>query len=500
MKRKITKKQLKIYVPLFVVMALLLIMPLFFISCDNAKINLTTYCMNLKYDDENHLLNGQEEVQYYNNSENVFDTLYFHLYPNAFREGAKNPIIAQTHEIDCFPNGKSYGNIEINNVKSQDKDMIFSIEGEDENILAVKLNAELFPDENVQLNIDFTVQLPNINHRFGYGENTINLGNFYPIACVYEENLGFSKSLYHSNGDPFYSEVANYDVTIEFNSKYQIASTGDLILSESNENLLKNQYKATNVRDFCFVLSEKFNHVHDIVDNIEVNYYGYENDENLNECLKTSIDAIKTFNNMIGKYPYSQISVVKSNFVYGGMEFPNLVLISDKIEEQSDYNYVIIHEIAHQWWYGVVGDDQFNHAWIDEGMAEYSTLLFYERNSSYNEKYADLISSATKSYKLFEDVYRKINGEVDGRMDRSINNFSTEPEYTQCTYTKSVIMFDSVRELIGKNKFEKAMQKIYKDYKFKIINRAQLTAIFEKYGTGAEKVINSYLEGKVIIM
>ena len=496
---KITKKQIKIYLPLFVTFALLLIVPLFFISCGKKEINLTSYNMELKYDDEKHLLNGSERVKYYNNSENAFKTLYFHLYPNAFREGAKNPVISQTHEKEGYPNGMSYGNIEIDSVKIEGE-IPFTIEGEDENILAINLKEELFPSESVDLQIEFSVCLPNMNHRFGYGDSTINLGNFYPIVCVYDENVGFSQSLYHSNGDPFYSEVANYNVSIEFDSKFQIASTGDLISSENGENTIKNQYKATNVRDFCIVLSQKFSHVQGKVDDVVVNYYGYANDDNLDECLKTSIDAIKTFNDMIGKYPYNQISVVKSNFVYGGMEFPNLVLISDKIEEQSEYNYVIIHEIAHQWWYGVVGDDQYNHAWIDEGLAEYSTLLFFEKNESYNEKYPQLISAATKSYKLFEDVYKKINGQVDGRMDRAICDFDTEPEYTQCTYTKSVIMFDSVRELLGKNKFEKAMKKMYKDYKFKIITRAQLTANFEKFGTGAEKVIDSYLEGKVIIM
>jgi len=56
--------------------------------------------------------------------------------------------------------------------------------------------------------------LPNINHRFGYGDNTVNFGNFYPVACVYENGKGFIQDLYHSNGDPFYSECSNYEVEI----------------------------------------------------------------------------------------------------------------------------------------------------------------------------------------------------------------------------------------------------------------------------------------------
>ncbi len=479
---------------------MLLLVPLLFISCDKDEKNLTTYKMNLEYNDVEHTLTGKENVVYYNNSQNMFEKLYFHLYPNAFREGAKNKIVSQSHENEAFPNGNSYGNIEIDSVLCGNEKINYTIEGEDCNILAVKLVEELYPNECVALDIEFKVQLANINHRFGYGENTINFGNFYPIACMYEENVGFAKSLYHSNGDPFYSDVANYDVQIAFDSKFEIASTGELILSEKEENSTKNHYKSSNVRDFCFILSSKFNVVQGEVDGIAINYYGYKDDGNLSQCLSTCIDAVKTFNDMIGKYPYSQLSIVKSNFVYGGMEYPNVVLISDKIESQSEYNYVIVHEIAHQWWYGVVGNDEYNHAWIDEGLAEYSTLLFYEKNENYGENYENMINSATQSYKLFEEVYKKINGSVDGSMDRAINKFATEPEYTQCTYTKGVLMFDSVRELIGKNKFEKAMQKMYKEYKYKIITPEGLMAVFEKYGSGAEKVIKSYVEGKVIII
>ncbi len=501
MKAKIfNKKNLKLFVPL----ALLCLIAMTVLavcltkkSQENCQLNV--YDIKASYDETNHVLSCGERVKYINNSDNAFDKLYFHLYPNAFREGAKATIVSPFLVNEAYPNGKSYGNIEIESVKFESAPLQYTIGGEDENILEVVLPEKLYPDEEVEIDIKFSVKLPNINHRFGYGDNTINFGNFYPIACVYEDGKGFSKELYNSNGDPFYSDCANYNVEIEYPSSLELVASGQRISLKRGERITAN-YKANNVRDFCFVMSQKFECKSGKADGITINYYGYKGDENLNQCLKSSLDAILAFNDFFGDYPYKTLNVVKSNFLHGGMEYPGIVLISDKIDSQQDVDYCIVHEIAHQWWYGVVGDDEFNDAWFDEGLAEYSTVLFYEKNSSYGEKYKDMINNATTNYSSFEEVYIKVTGSVDGRMDRALNEFKTEPEYTQCVYTKGVLMHDSLRQLMGKNKYLKALKQIYVDYAFKNISRAEFTSVFIKFGgKGAEGVINSYLDGKVVI-
>ncbi len=501
MKKSLNKKYIKYVVFAFIV-AILFVSVLFFClkGKDSDKTILSIYNMKLVYDENNHILSGQEEINYANNSENCFEKLYFHLYPNAFREGAVAKVVAQQNYENAFPNGESFGFIEIKSVcDSLGESFKFCIEGKDENILAVDLKEKLFPDENVVIKIDFEVKLANINHRLGYGENTINLGNFYPIMCVYEDGKGFSKDLYHSNGDPFYSDCAKYDVEISFNSKFDIASTGDLVSSEKDGNVTKNIYSALNVRDFCVVLSEKFEKVTKKVGKINVNYFGFKSDENLEKCLAVSCDAVETFNDFFGDYPYKELSIVKSNFVHGGMEFPGVVLISDKIEDPRDLNYVIVHEIAHQWWYGLVGNDEYNHAWIDEGLTEYSTLLFFEKHTKYGENFKEMINNSLKNYILFEEVYKKVTGKVDGTMDRPLDKFETEPEYSQCVYTRGALMFNSFRELIGKNKFLKAMKTMQKEYRYKNISPAQLIEVFEKYGgRETESFFNNWLFDKVI--
>lgn len=477
-----------------------LFLPMFLVGCAQNVTTLTNYTLNLTFDDSSYTLKGEEEICYYNNNDNMFTFLMFHLYPNAYRENAKNSIVNQTNLEKAYPNGESYGYIEINTVKVEDQETTFEVIGQDENILKIDLLCELYPEEKINIFIEFQVKLANINHRLGYGENTINFGNFYPIVCVYEEGEGFYQDLYHSNGDPFYSECSNYDVTLSYPSIYQIASTGDINKTETTNNLTKINIKSEKTRDFAFVLSEKFEKISQKLNNTTINYYGYKQDENLEESLKTCIDSVKTFNDLFGSYPYKTLNVVKSNFVYGGMEYPNLVLIGDDIAFQKDYNYVIVHEIAHQWWYGVVGNDEYNHAWQDEGLTEFSTMLFYKINKNYDENFENLVKNCLQSYKLFEKVYINITGEVDGRMDRPINEFATEPEYVQCTYTKGVLMYNSIMDTVGEKKFIKALKDYYNKFSYSIAKPEDMIASFNKStGYNLEGFIYSWLNGKIVI-
>ena len=110
----------------------------------------------------------------------------------------------------------------------------------------------------MQIYLSYTVTLPNCLHRFGYGDNTYNFGNFYPVACIYE-NGEFDVDAYGSNGDPFYSEMANYHVDIECDGDFVVATTGEQVINEVSElGVRKIRAKAAAVRDFAFVMSKKF--------------------------------------------------------------------------------------------------------------------------------------------------------------------------------------------------------------------------------------------------
>ena len=152
---------------------------------DNFK--YTSYNMEIIYNHEDKKLFANQTVNYVNNTQSVLDYICFHLYPSAFRQGSNQTVISLNEYKTCYYKGSSYGDIFISNVTFNDNNVAeYEICGDDENILKVFFLESLQPQEIIEINIEFEVKLPNINHRFGYGENTINVANFYPIVCVYE--------------------------------------------------------------------------------------------------------------------------------------------------------------------------------------------------------------------------------------------------------------------------------------------------------------------------
>ncbi len=464
------------------------ILPLFCVGCGERTEENNFYEISALYNDQDKTLSCSQATTYHNNSENALEFVSFFLYPNAFLK--ENNAVSNAYFDRAYPNRESYGNILFQSIKIGDKDCQFSM-SEKQNIVRVTLFERLFPTESVCIKFEYVVNLANINHRLGYGENAINFGGFFPIACVYEN--GFVENEFASNGDPFYSETSDFEVKITYPEKFVLASSG--VQTECEDYTV---CKAENVRDFCFVLSEKFVVLSKEENGVCVNYFYYD-DKNAEKHLETAVRALANFAEMFGEYPYKQLSVVKTGFCFGGMEYPNLVMISDDVDEDF-YDYVIVHEIAHQWWYGMVGNDEFSESFVDESLTEYSTLLFFEREKEYGYEYKTLVDNAIETYKNFVKIYSKIQGNVNQSMDRNLLQFATEPEYVNCVYTKGVIMYDSLRQTLGDKTFFKCLKNYFKDYRYKISSREKLIESFSKSAKrNLKSFFDSWLEGKVVV-
>jgi len=483
--------------------SLILISVLFLAGCsisptlDSVSKNLNTYKMIIEYNDEDKTLNASQTLTYTNNSNTELNEIYFHLYPNNFSEGAVNKPVGVLSSQKAFPNGESYGGIEILSSTSNSNSLTYSLEGIDRDFLKVSLSSPLAPTEKTTIELTYNVTLANINHRFGYGNNTINIANFYPVVAVYEDEWILDP--YNYNGDPFYSEMANYEVSLTAPNKLTLATTGEIIGKNFGEEEATYEIKANAVRDYAFVLSDQFEVLTEQVGITTVSYFGY-NDENPEEYLKASVDSLNTFNSLFGEYPYSTLNVVKANFVHGGMEYPNLVLISDDVTEKADYINVIVHEIAHQWWYGLVGNNEFRYGWLDEGLTEYSTNLFYRENPDYNINPDEIIKNTTSSFANFVELYTSVLGDVDTSMNRALNEYDTEPEYVYVTYVKGMLFFDEIRNILGHERFISCLQKYFETYKFKNVKPEHMLGSFEQTShTDLSGFFDSWIEGKVLI-
>ncbi len=498
-KKKIVKISIISIVSILLIVGIIFV----FISCndivDKKSKDFSNYYLNLTYDNNFKKLSGNERLEYKNNGENVLDYILLHLYPNAFRSDATYKPVSLSYNQKAYPNGFSNGEISILSVVVDGVEKEVNITGNDKNMLKVDFNESLFPNDIINIDISFEVVLPNCLHRFGYGDNTYNFGNFYPIASIYEDGE-FRQDNYGSNGDPFYSEMANYYVELTYNKNFVLASSGKQLNTLTNGENKTTTIEAKSVRDFAFVLSEKFNVLTKNAGNTKVYYYYYD-DENASKSLQAGVDAINTFSSLFGEYPYETFSICKTNFIHGGMEYPNLVYISDSVEDYDDYLNVIIHETAHQWWYNLVGSDACKNAWMDEGLTEFSTLLFYRHNGkNYNVNVQESLNSSLSSYLLFSEIYESVYGEFNSSMNRNVNDYKGDLEYVYIAYVKGVLFFDNLEDVVGEKNFLKGLKYYFKENQFGIAKPEDMIAAFEVSSKRSlESFFNSWIEGKVIL-
>ncbi|MDE7158117.1 MAG: hypothetical protein K2N74_00930, partial [Clostridiales bacterium] len=309
-------------------------------GCDKAS-----YAIEAEYFPEEHKLSAHMTVHAPNHTGNPLSQLKFELYPNAFREGAKYKPVEKAYESAVYYKGESYGGIEVKSVEGAKS---FSVAGEDSNILCVETERELYPDECCELKISFEAILPEINHRFGVGENCVNLTGFYPVLCMPQES-GFLEYPYAAYGDPFVSECADYTVTLTVPEEYTAVYGGSGEAATENG---KRTYcvKAENVRETACLLG-KFECVKGSAAGAEVEYY-YLSDGKPQETLKAAEESLDYFSDTFGDYPYAKYVVAETDFPYGGMEYSGLSMISTSLRD-NERAHVVVHETAHQWWYSL---------------------------------------------------------------------------------------------------------------------------------------------------
>ena len=439
---------------------------------------------------------GKEKVTFRNFTENAFDELKFNLYANAFRKDAVFSPVSAQYYYQAYKWGESYGDIKITDVVADGVKTDAEICGADCNILRVPLAETLYPDEKITVTMEFTVNLAKVVARTGVNADTINLANFYPILCGIEDGA-FYECVYYANGDPFFSDPSDYKVIFTCEDKYTVASSGELKSEKRDGEKKVLTYALNSARSFAMVLSDKFNVKTDNFNGVEIKYY-YYSDADPDGSLATVKAALGFFSDKFGEYPYGTFSVVETPFIQGGMEFTALVYISSGLEERA-YKEVIVHETAHQWWQTAVGNNEIKYPFIDEGLAEYSVVLFYENFPEYGYTRENLIKTTEESFKLFCSVYKKLVGKADTTMLRSVPEYSGEYEYVNIAYIKACIMFDYLRTTVGDEAFYKGLRKYYAENRFKTATPHSLVGAFERAGANSNGFFETFFNGKEII-
>ncbi len=448
-----------------------------------------SYEIRADLDTEEHSLRAVEYLTYYNNSPDVLETLYIHLYANAYRD--LNTVYAEeTKRLGRYGEAKFFklreterGYIDIINVIHDNRSLKFEIQ---ETIMAIFLNEPMKSGDTLVLRFDFYLKIPKQFSRLGYKDKHYEVVQWYPKICVFDED-GWHRDSYHAIGE-FYGEFGCFDVEISLPANYVVAATGERIdsldkefidlLSLSGERLhIKSETKtvrfhAENVHDFAWVCDPDFLVKRHEVDDITLFIFCLrQNEKKWRNAGSYAIDAVKRYNQWYGKYPYENLSVVNGYYSAGGMEYPQLVIISsgeDWLTRQ--FEEVIIHEIGHQWFYGILGSNEMDEAWLDEGFTTYTQIRYFEdkygkENSLFKIPFLPPLSD--RYYNKLIYYITQTNDLEKPILTSAYEHIDVPMSYFNSAYAKPALFLFNLEGIIGRQRFDLILKRYFLDYRFR---------------------------------
>ncbi len=209
--------------------------------------------------------------------------------------------------------------------------------------------------------------MPRRNDRFGRIGSQVIVGNAVPLLAIHDGD-GWNLDPYVSIGESFYSQVGSFRVTFDTPAAVKLASTGATTRTVRRGSRVLRTVVASQVRDFAWVSGPLRETTRTAARGIKVRVWSLADMKAaaVQRTLAEAIDAVDDLDRSLGRYPYPELDVVLGDFTgFGGMEYPTLVLTQP-------FAVAVVHEIAHQWWYGIVGDDEFDDPWLDEAFATWT--------------------------------------------------------------------------------------------------------------------------------
>ncbi|MFF4835957.1 M1 family aminopeptidase [Streptomyces sp. NPDC001315] len=236
--------------------------------------------------------------------------------------------------------------------------------------LRIALPTPLAQGQSATIGFDLGITVPSGADRFGYDGAFSFVGNALPVLAV-KDAAGWHLDPYTNNGESFYSLAADFKVTLDHPSTLLVPATGASVDTPGSSGRTVTTATAAKVRDFAWAAGPFTKISGTSTAGTPINIYSVSgiSSANAQSMLTTAKTAVDAHASRFGAYPYGELdAVIDNNFWFGGMEYPGFVL--DLVSTTA-----LTHEIGHQWWYGIVGDDEYNNPWLDEAFTDYATDL-----------------------------------------------------------------------------------------------------------------------------
>ncbi|MCA0987222.1 M1 family metallopeptidase [Guptibacillus algicola] len=434
---------------------------------------------------------GTMTIHTKNDTGQVQDRIFFQVLANKFLD-------SDTLEGDEWKRmlGPYYesGGLEFEGIQVDGKDSEYTIT---DTMLEIPLD-QWDVGEVINVSMDFTFKVPYNDGLFSYNNNSIYFASWLPTRAVYNEN-GWYMNEFPPIGDPSYNDMADYSVTVTIPKDHHLASTGQET-AEPKVSKDKKTYSihAEKVREFAMsVLDETFKVHSEKVDGITLRtWYTPKSKFQYSSFHLTAKNAIQYFNESFGEYPYKEFEIVPGARSFLGMEYPGFTLVHERL-----YNHypdqllkTIAHEVAHQWWYGAVGNHTIDDPWLDESLTSYSTLQFL------SEYYPNHANDELKKYEEKTDNLDELkkNGQS---ITSSTTEYSNSKEYVDLVYAVGPQMFYKLEEEIGVEKMNEALAHYYRANKDQFAEKEDLIEAFKMtIGPEAEEYFNEWLNNRPVTL
>ncbi len=448
---------------------------------------VVAYDMDARYNAQNHSLDATETLTYHNLTGQPLDTFPFHLYLNGFQPTSTWIREAKREGASGlgFDNwdSKSYGAEEIKSFEVVGQGdfttQLQFVHPDDDNqddrtVAQVHLPKPVPPDGYVQFKIKFHDQFPQTLARTGWNRDFVLGGQWFPKVGVWWHGA-WNCHQFHAYTE-FFADFGVYDVKLTVPQNEVVGASGIEVGSTNNADGTKTvTYHADDVHDFAWTASPHYLIYNDTFQGsmgpvklrILMQPGHWSQAERQARVLKETMDR---FDHWYGPYPYKTLTVVDPDpgSLASGMEYPTFFTVGTAWWEPEGYHRgsveTVEHEFGHQYWYGMVATNEFEDAWMDEGINEYvqgkvMDSIFGVPTSVLN------LGGITAGEREEERVYYEGVADLDP-MARNGWQYADFNSYGGVTYGKTALVLLTLENLIGEDTMRQAMRAYFTRYRF----------------------------------
>ncbi|MEW5961004.1 MAG: M1 family metallopeptidase, partial [Chloroflexota bacterium] len=348
--------------------------------------------------------------------------------------------------------------------------------------LRLPLAPALPPDEPAVIGLEFSVEVPTADGgnygTFAFLDRVLALAHAYPLIPVYDDE-GWNIEIAPEIGDVIYADAGFYLVRVTAPATATLVASGAEIERESQDRQQVVTYAAGPVRDFYLAASERYTKTSRLVGQTTVNSYApTELSDGAAAALDYAALALESFNKRFGPYPFTEFDLVSTTTFALGVEYPGIVAILVDLYDQSGTGQaggvmegVIAHEVAHQWFYSVVGNDQVDEPWLDEALAQYATLLYY--SDVYGPPGAEGFRGSLE--RRWARVER-----ADIPIGRPVRAYTVE-EYSAIVYGRGPLFIEALAETMGPETFDSFIRAYYETQRWGIATGDDFKSLAEQH-------------------